>query len=134
MDDRHTRLYQAMQEENLDAIVAAGADNFTYLTGASLPFAPSFPGRRALAILPRNGPPHIVSPAGWAGALRSQGWQGGLSAYPAGKPFADHVCHLLVHGTLHLLGYDHEQDDEAEQMETLEIGILKKLGIADPYQ
>ncbi|HLG46378.1 MAG TPA: rRNA maturation RNase YbeY [Reyranella sp.] len=47
---------------------------------------------------------------------------------------ADHVAHLVVHGTLHLLGYDHETSDaDAERMEALERRILKKLGIADPY-
>jgi len=49
------------------------------------------------------------------------------------KPIGDHVAHLMVHGTLHLLGYDHEGDDEAETMEALEVRILAKLGIADPY-
>lgn len=51
-----------------------------------------------------------------------------------GKSFADHACHLLVHGFLHLLGYDHIQDDEAEIMEALETQILESLGISDPYQ
>ena len=41
---------------------------------------------------------------------------------------------MLVHGTLHLLGYDHEADDEAEAMEALETRILSAHGIADPYQ
>lgn len=50
-----------------------------------------------------------------------------------GKAFEDHVTHLLVHATLHLLGYDHENDAEAAQMERLEVEILGKLGIADPY-
>lgn len=50
-----------------------------------------------------------------------------------GKPLADHVSHLVVHGVLHLLGYDHESDDDAEQMERLETRILEGLGIADPY-
>lgn len=45
----------------------------------------------------------------------------------------DHVAHLLVHGTLHLLGHDHQTDSEAEAMERLEIGILAGLGIRDPY-
>ena len=50
------------------------------------------------------------------------------------KTPADHVVHLVVHGTLHLLGYDHETSDaDAERMEALERRILKKLGIADPY-
>ncbi len=51
-----------------------------------------------------------------------------------GKTEAAHVSHLVVHGTLHLLGYDHETGEaDAERMEALERRILKKLGIADPY-
>ena len=45
----------------------------------------------------------------------------------------DHVCHLAVHGVLHLLGYDHEVDAEAARMERLEVQILAAMGIADPY-
>lgn len=48
-------------------------------------------------------------------------------------PFRDHYTHLLVHGTLHLLGYDHEQEKDAKRMEKLEISILKCLGIENPY-
>lgn len=51
-----------------------------------------------------------------------------------GKSFADHLAHLVVHGTLHLLGYDHEDDEsEAEEMERLETAILAGFNIADPY-
>ncbi len=46
---------------------------------------------------------------------------------------SDHVAHLVVHGVLHLLGFDHLTEDEAEQMETLERQALASLGIADPY-
>ena len=50
------------------------------------------------------------------------------------KSPADHVTHLVVHGTLHLLGHDHETSDaDAERMEALERRILKRLGVADPY-
>ena len=45
----------------------------------------------------------------------------------------DHATHLIVHGTLHLLGYDHLDDHEAEAMEAIEIDALKSLGLADPY-
>ena len=47
--------------------------------------------------------------------------------------FLDHLTHLIVHGLLHLLGYDHENDTDAEQMEALETEILAQLGIEDPY-
>ena len=51
-----------------------------------------------------------------------------------GISVADHAAHLVVHGTLHLLGYDHEQgDEEAETMEAAERRALAELGIADPY-
>ncbi len=49
------------------------------------------------------------------------------------KPFTEHLTHLCVHGTLHLLGYDHIDEDEATEMETLEIRILSRLGIQNPY-
>ncbi len=48
-------------------------------------------------------------------------------------PFCDHAAHLLVHGTLHLLGYDHHDDQSAKAMESREIRALGRLGIADPY-
>ncbi|MDF1719857.1 MAG: rRNA maturation RNase YbeY [Minwuia sp.] len=50
------------------------------------------------------------------------------------KDFGDHLSHMIVHGTLHLLGYDHEQDDDAEEMEALEREVLATMGIADPYR
>ena len=51
-----------------------------------------------------------------------------------GKPFAHHLSHLAVHGFLHLIGYDHENEDDAEAMEALEVEILARLGIPDPYR
>lgn len=50
-----------------------------------------------------------------------------------GKTFEEHVVHLVVHGVLHLLGYDHETDEDADRMERLEARILEGLGVADPY-
>lgn len=48
-------------------------------------------------------------------------------------PLADHLRHMVVHGVLHLLGYDHQNEEEAEQMEGLERDILAGLGVPDPY-
>lgn len=50
-----------------------------------------------------------------------------------GKPLEHHLMHLVVHGVLHLLGYDHMGDDEAEAMESLERSVLAGLGVPDPY-
>ncbi|WP_281704051.1 rRNA maturation RNase YbeY [Aggregatibacter kilianii] len=49
------------------------------------------------------------------------------------KPVMAHWAHMVVHGSLHLLGYDHIEDDEAEEMESLEAQIMTGLGFADPY-
>jgi probable rRNA maturation factor len=51
-----------------------------------------------------------------------------------GKPAEAHWAHMVVHGTLHLVGYDHESADEAEVMEALEAEILAELGWPDPYR
>lgn len=51
----------------------------------------------------------------------------------AKKPLADHLRHLVVHGVLHLLGYDHIRDPDATVMEGLEVEILGKMGVDDPY-
>lgn len=50
-----------------------------------------------------------------------------------GKTVSDHYAHLVVHGVLHLVGYDHEQPDAAKRMEALEIRILERIGVPDPY-
>lgn len=50
-----------------------------------------------------------------------------------GISLSDHVTHLIVHGTLHLVGYDHLEDDEATGMEAMETRALETLGLADPY-
>lgn len=54
-------------------------------------------------------------------------------AAAADKRLGDHLCHLVVHGTLHLLGHDHLSDVDAEAMERLEVQALAALGVADPY-
>ncbi len=51
-----------------------------------------------------------------------------------GIPFKDHVAHMVVHGVLHLIGYDHLNDNDADKMEKREVAILKKIGIGNPYR
>ena len=55
-------------------------------------------------------------------------------AQEQGKPLADHWGHMIVHGTLHLLGFDHETDAEAQEMETLESRVLATKNVTDPYK
>jgi len=51
-----------------------------------------------------------------------------------GKTLSDHVAHLLVHGVLHLAGFDHIKDDDADKMEAKEVEILEELGVKNPYE
>lgn len=55
-------------------------------------------------------------------------------AQAEGKPLRHHLAHLAVHGFLHLVGYDHETDPEADAMESLEVVILSQLGVPNPYE
>ena len=100
----------------------------------------------------RNEPTNVLSfPALDDGARRRLGDQAGevppvllgdvviarqttlREAQEQGKRAHDHLCHLVVHGMLHLLGYDHLEEPAAEEMERLEARILATLGVADPY-
>ena len=87
----------------------------------------------------RDKPTNVLS---FPAAKNQDGYRGDIAiaygvtrreAEAAGKRFADHASHLVVHGVLHLAGYDHEKSRDADIMEPLEVKILKRLGIADPY-
>jgi probable rRNA maturation factor len=88
----------------------------------------------------KDAPTNVLSfPAGEMGA---QGFLGDVvlaeettrrEAREQNIPLQDRACHLVVHGVLHLLGFDHTEDDAAERMETLERTALASLGVADPY-
>lgn len=89
----------------------------------------------------KNKPTNVLSFPGSDGP-GSDGYAGDIAiahgvtkaeAKAAGKTFADHATHLVVHGVLHLAGHDHERPKDAQVMEPLEVKILKRLGIADPY-
>jgi probable rRNA maturation factor len=88
----------------------------------------------------KNKPTNVLS---FPAATNPDGYRGDIAiahgvalkeAEQSGKRFCDHASHLVVHGVLHLAGYDHEKNRDAQVMEPLEIKILKKLGIADPYK
>jgi len=76
----------------------------------------------------RSGPPALLGDVVVAYGVAAR------DARAAGKPLGDHLAHLVVHGTLHLVGYDHDSDDTAERMEALERRILGTLGLPDPYR
>ncbi len=76
MDERQTKLQQAMERHGYDALLTIGPDNLTYLTRTVLPFAPNYPDHRALALVPKGSGARIVTPFGWSGAIRDQGWHG----------------------------------------------------------
>lgn len=84
----------------------------------------SFP---AVPMLPVEGEPRFLGDI----ALALETLQ--REASELGVPLGHHLQHLVVHGLLHLLGYDHQTDEEARDMEGLEVRILAHLGIADPY-
>ena len=84
----------------------------------------------------KNKPTNVLSFPGWdgyAGDIAIAYGVTGKEAKAANKTFIDHASHLVVHGVLHLAGYDHERPKDAKVMEPLEVKILKRLGIADPY-
>ncbi|HVW74152.1 MAG TPA: rRNA maturation RNase YbeY [Rhizomicrobium sp.] len=98
-------------------------------------------GDRKLAALNRdfrgkNKPTNVLSfpgADGYAGDIAIAHGVTAAEAKDAGKTFLDHATHLVVHGVLHLAGYDHARPRDAKVMEPLEVKILKRLGVADPY-
>ncbi len=90
---------------------------------------PSDAGQKPLPLQPRLGAPVTM-----LGDIALAYETCAREAEAAGLPFADHLAHLVVHATLHLLGYDHETEPDAALMEGLEIAILEALGIPDPYR
>lgn len=90
----------------------------------------SFPmlGRAELLSLAPDGPPELLGDLALAHGTCAR------EAAEKGVPVEHHAAHLIVHGLLHLAGHDHETSEEdADKMEALEITILAKMGIADPY-
>jgi probable rRNA maturation factor len=82
---------------------------------------PAFPLKPGMALMPLLGDIVLAFETVQSEAKQEQ------------KPFENHVSHLVVHGLLHLLGYDHETDADADEMEGLERKILARLAIPDPY-
>jgi Xaa-Pro aminopeptidase len=76
-----SRIEDAVAGCGCDAVVAVGADNFQYMSGAVLPFAENYPDRRAAVILEKGGTGSVLCPFDWSEAIRDQGWQGEVSTY-----------------------------------------------------
>jgi probable rRNA maturation factor len=86
----------------------------------------SFPAQDPAAGLPEGNPILLGDVVVAYGTLARE-------AVEAGRPLAHHLQHLLVHGTLHLLGHDHAEAAAAERMERREVEVLAALGVPDPY-
>jgi probable rRNA maturation factor len=82
----------------------------------------------------KRGSPLFLADAPYIGDIALAYGVTKAEAFAAKKKFADHATHLVVHGVLHLAGYDHERDRDAKLMEPLEVKILAKLGVPDPYE
>ncbi len=79
--------------------------------------------------------PKPVVPAAWSlGDIVLAGETVALEAKKAKTSLSAHTIHLIMHGFLHLLGYDHQSEDDAAQMEALEIAAMAELGLANPYE
>ncbi|WP_083555654.1 rRNA maturation RNase YbeY [Hyphomicrobium sp. NDB2Meth4] len=121
---------QDLALENIEVCVALSSDEQVAELNGSYRGKPtptnvlSFP---AVPMLPMEGDARFLGDI----ALALETLQ--READDMGVPVAHHLQHLVVHGFLHLLGYDHLTDTEAEEMEALEVRILSRLGIADPY-
>jgi probable rRNA maturation factor len=96
----------------------------------SFPAAPDRPVRTAG---PRRRSGKSRAPSPYIGDIVIAYQTTAREAVAEGKPFDHHLAHLAVHGFLHLLGYDHENDRDAEKMESLERRILGRLAVPDPY-
>ena len=74
MNSVKEKIIAAIEGSELDALLAFGPDNFSYLTGCVLPFAEHYSERKAAAILPLEGKPAVVFPFDWSEAVEDQGW------------------------------------------------------------
>ena len=100
------RLRQALGESGMDVLIVFGDDNFTYVTGAALPFAPEVPDHPAVAVQSVDGESVIICPLDWAEAIRQQGWSGRIDVYDESSAFAhDALVRSLAHA-LETMGLD----------------------------
>ena len=101
-----TKLQQALGESGMDVLIVFGDDNFTYVTGAALPFAPEIPDRRAVLLQRADGESGIICPLDWTEAIREQGWPGQIDVYDESSASThDALVRSLVHA-LKALGLD----------------------------
>ena len=135
--------------ERLSAAIAAAAETLGLCWAEDAELSLLFTGDEHMAEINGQwrGKPKATNVLSFPGEERQVGDQAGMmigdlvfaletigrEASEQKKPFDHHLTHLAIHGFLHLFGYDHEETDEAEAMETAEIKVLATLGIGDPY-
>ena len=106
MDQVVSKVAAAVQGSGLDAVLAFGADNFSYLTQAVLPFAEYYPNRKAVAILPSEGEAVVVCPHDWSEAVSDQGWRGKVVSYDENKALGAEALTGTIEEALAGLGVD----------------------------
>jgi Xaa-Pro aminopeptidase len=98
------RLRRMLGQSGMDALIAFGDDNFTYVTGAALPFAPEVPDRRAVALQRADGESVVICPLDWAEAIRQQGWPGRIDVCDESSAAAHEALVSSLAGALEALG------------------------------
>ena len=106
MNEIDDKIKSAISAEGLDAIIAVGVDNFTYVSHLVLPFASNYPDRQAVVIMTKDGRGSIVSPFEWGEAIKDQGWDGELALYDENQGLPPRGVKGAIKAEIEKLGLD----------------------------